>query len=350
MPVLAHPLVEPDKGTGLVMVCTFGDLTDVTWWRELSLPVRAVLGEDGRLQDVPWGEPGWESQNVATARASYEELRGRSVNQARRRIVELLAESGELIGEPEPVNRAVKFFEKGERPVEIITSRQWFFKTVEHRDALIARGRELEWHPPYMRARYEDWVNGLTGDWCVSRQRFFGVPFPVWYPLDESGTVLYEQPIPAATERLPVDPSTDVPDGYAPEQRGQPGGFAGDPDVMDTWATSSLTPQIAGLAGEDPGPVRAGVPDGYAPPGPRHHQDLAVHDDPALAPGCGRAAVARGRAVGLGARPRPQEDVQVAAATSSRRCTCWRSTARTPCATGRPTAGREPTRRSTPSR
>jgi valyl-tRNA synthetase len=246
VPVLAHPLVQADKGTGLVMVCTFGDLTDVTWWRELSLPVRAVLGEDGRLQDVPWGEPGWESVDVAGARSSYEELRGRSVNQARRRIVELLRDSGELVGEPEPVNRAVKFFEKGERPVEIITSRQWFFKTVEHRDALIARGRELEWHPPYMRARYEDWVNGLTGDWCVSRQRFFGVPFPVWYPLDESGTVLYEQPIRAAVERLPVDPSTDVPDGYAPEQRGRPGGFAGDPDVMDTWATSSLTPQIAG--------------------------------------------------------------------------------------------------------
>jgi valyl-tRNA synthetase len=246
VPVLAHPLVQADKGTGLVMVCTFGDLTDVTWWRELSLPVRAVLGEDGRLVDVPWGEPGWESEDVARARASYEELRGRSVNQARRRIVELLSESGDLIGEPEPVTRAVKFFEKGERPVEIVTSRQWFFKTLEHREALIERGRELQWHPPYMRARYEDWVNGLNGDWCVSRQRFFGVPFPVWYPLDASGEVRWDEPMPARAEQLPVDPSTDVPDGYAPEQRGQPGGFVGDPDVMDTWATSSLTPQIAG--------------------------------------------------------------------------------------------------------
>ena len=251
VPVLAHPLVEPDKGTGLVMVCTFGDLTDVTWWRELSLPVRAVLGEDGRLREVPWGEPGWESVDVARACASYGELAGRTVNQARRRIVELLVESGELIGEPEPVNRAVKFFEKGERPVEIVTSRQWFFKTIPHREALLARGRELEWHPPYMRARYEDWVGGLTGDWCVSRQRFFGVPFPVWYRIDASGTILHEQPITADPERLPVDPSTDVPDGYTPEQRGKPGGFAGDPDVMDTWATSSLTPQIAGMAGED---------------------------------------------------------------------------------------------------
>jgi valyl-tRNA synthetase len=259
VPVLAHELVERDKGTGLVMVCTFGDITDVTWWRELGLPVRAVLGEDGRLAEVPWGGEGWESEDVERARASYGELQGKTVNQARKRMVELLAQSGDLIGEPQPVSRAVKFFEKGERPVEIITSRQWFFKTVEHRDALIARGRELEWHPPYMRARFEDWVNGLTGDWCVSRQRFFGVPFPIWYPVDESGTVLYDRPLVPGSHRLPVDPSTDVPDGYDSRQRGQPGGFVGDPDVMDTWATSSLTPQIAGRAGEE---AHSGRPDG----------------------------------------------------------------------------------------
>jgi valyl-tRNA synthetase len=251
VPVLTHPLVDPEKGTGLVMVCTFGDLTDVVWWRELGLPVRSVLGPDGRLAEVPWGAPGWESEDVDRARAAYEELKGRTINQARRRIVELLEEAGALVGEAQPVMRAVKFFEKGERPVEIVTSRQWFIRTVEHRDALIERGRELRWHPPYMRARFEDWVKGLTGDWCISRQRFFGVPFPIWYPIDASGTVLHDQPIPAPEERLPLDPSTEVPEGYEPEQRGQPNGFAGDPDVMDTWATSSLTPQIAGRAGED---------------------------------------------------------------------------------------------------
>ncbi len=251
VPVLTHPLVDREKGTGLVMVCTFGDLTDVTWWRELDLPVRSVLGPDGRLADVPWGSPGWESGNLKHARACYEELKGKTINQARRRMVELLEESGDLVGEPQPVTRAVKFFEKGERPVEIVTSRQWFIRTIDHHDALIARGRELKWHPPYMRARFEDWVNGLTGDWCISRQRFFGVPFPVWYPLDDDGAVIHEEPIVAREEQLPVDPSTDLPDGFEEAQRGRPGGFVGDPDVMDTWATSSLTPQIAGRAGED---------------------------------------------------------------------------------------------------
>ncbi len=252
VPVLSHPLVEREKGTGLVMVCTFGDLTDVTWWRELGLPVRSILGPDGRLLDVPWDTPGWESEDLERARTSYSELVGLTINQARRRIAEQLGESGDLVGEPEPVTRAVKFYEKGDRPIEIITSRQWFIRTIAHQERLLEAGRELNWHPPYMRARFEDWVNGLNGDWAVSRQRFFGVPFPLWYPLDAQGNVVHSEPIAAAEEQLPVDPSTDVPHGFRPDQRGKPGGFAADPDVMDTWATSSLTPQIAGRAGEDP--------------------------------------------------------------------------------------------------
>ena len=276
VPVRTHPQVEKDKGTGLVMVCTFGDLTDVMWWRELGLPVRSVLGADGRLAEVSWGEDVWESEDPAAAGATYSELAGLTINQARRRIVELLEQAGELIGEPQPVTRAVKFFEKGERPVEIITSRQWFIRTLDHREELIARGRELHWHPPYMRARFEDWVNGLTGDWCVSRQRFFGVPFPVWYEIDQQGEIRHERRLLPDEEQLPVDPSTEVPAGYEPDQRGRPGGFIGDPDVMDTWATSSLSPQIVGQVGVDGALYEQVFPFDAAAPGARHHPDVAV--------------------------------------------------------------------------
>ena len=251
VPIRAHPLASPEKGTGIAMICTFGDLTDVTWWRELSLPVRAVILPDGRFRAVTWGQPGWETERPAAAQAAYDQLAGLGAQKARVKIVDLLRESGALVGEARSITHPVKFYEKGDRPLEIVTSRQWFIKTIEIRDALLARGRELEWHPPFMRARYENWVEGLNGDWCISRQRFFGVPFPVWYPIGPDGRVQYEARIVAPEERLPVDPSTDVPDGYRPEQRDQPGGFTGDPDVMDTWATSSLTPQIAGRWADD---------------------------------------------------------------------------------------------------
>jgi valyl-tRNA synthetase len=252
VPILAHRLAAPDKGTGIAMVCTFGDLTDVTWWRDLALPTRNVIGRDGRFLPAPFGTTGWESTDVESAQRHYAELAGRTVNQARRRIVELLAESGDLLGEPKPIEHAVKFYERGERPLEIVTSSQWYVRTMRLADELLAAGRELEWHPAFMRARYEDWVNGLTGDWNISRQRFFGVPFPVWYPLDEHGEADGSRMILAETSALPVDPSTDTPPGYSPDQRGQPDGFAGDPDVMDTWATSSLSPQIAGRWVDDP--------------------------------------------------------------------------------------------------
>ena len=244
IPVKAHPLADPAKGSGIAMICTFGDITDVTWWRELSLPVRAVIQPDGTLREVTWGAPGWESIDPDRARRYYADLTRLSVSKARTKVVEQLRDSGDLVGEPRPITHAVKFYEKGDRPLEIITSRQWFIKTIEVREALLERGHELKWHPPYMQARYENWVNGLNGDWCVSRQRFFGVPFPVWYPLDRDGRVEYDRPIAAPEDQLPVDPSTDVPVGYREAQRGAPGGFLGDPDVMDTWATSSLSPQI----------------------------------------------------------------------------------------------------------
>jgi valyl-tRNA synthetase len=244
VPVKAHALADPEKGSGIAMICTFGDINDVTWWRELNLPVRAVIQPDGTLRDVSWGVPGWESTGSDRAQAHYAELKGLPAAKARGKIVEQLRASGDLVGEPRPITHAVKFYEKGDRPLEIVTSRQWFIKTIEFREALFARGRELRWHPDYMRTRYENWTAGLNGDWCISRQRFFGVPFPVWYPISDLGRVEYERSIRPREDRLPIDPSTDVPPGYTADQRGAPGGFTGDPDVMDTWATSSLTPQI----------------------------------------------------------------------------------------------------------
>ncbi|MED6328625.1 MAG: valine--tRNA ligase [Actinomycetota bacterium] len=244
VPILAHELADPEKGTGIAMICTFGDTTDVTWWRELDLDVRAIVNRDGRINPEP-------PQGIASdaGLAAYARLAGKTMFSAQVEIVEILRETGELVGEPTPITHPVKFFEKGDKPLEIVTSRQWYIRNggrdADLRAALIARGDEMAWHPAYMQTRYTNWIDGLNGDWLISRQRFFGVPLPLWYPLDTEGEPDHDHPIVPDEADLPVDPSSDAAPGYAESQRGRPGGFVGDTDVMDTWATSSLTPQIA---------------------------------------------------------------------------------------------------------
>jgi valyl-tRNA synthetase len=246
VPVAIFPseLADPEKGTGILMVCTFGDATDVQWWREQKLPLRQIIGRDGRLVDVAFGGPGWESVEPDAANHHYAGLRGRPVAAARKAIVELLRE-GALRGEPKPVQHSVKFYEKGERPLEYVTTRQWFVRLLDKKDALLAKGDEVRWHPDFMHLRFRNWTENLQVDWCISRQRYFGVPFPVWYPVGADGAPDHEHPIVAPANAMPVDPMTDTPPGRDEAERDRPGGFTGEPDIFDTWFTSSLTPQIS---------------------------------------------------------------------------------------------------------
>ena len=244
VPIKAHELAQIDKGTGIAMICTFGDLTDVVWWRELNLPTRAIIGRNGRILDEA-------PEGIDTARGTenYAKLAGKTVKQAQVAIVEMLRETGDLQAEPRAITHPVKFFEKGDRPLEIVTSRQWYIRNggrdSDLRTALTARGDQMAWHPDFMQHRFTNWVGGLNGDWLVSRQRYFGVPIPLWYRLDDAGQPDYDSPITPSDSSLPIDPSSDAPPNMDESQRGKPNGFIGDPDVMDTWATSSLTPQIA---------------------------------------------------------------------------------------------------------
>jgi valyl-tRNA synthetase len=223
VPVLLDPHADPDKGTGAVMCCTFGDQVDVEWWLTHDLPLREALDRNGRL----------------TAIAGP--LEGLSVPEARQRVKELLEHAGVLLGR-QPTEQSVRVHERCDTPVEYIITQQWFVRVLDRKDELIAAGERLNWVPEGMFSRYREWVENLHWDWCISRQRYYGVPFPVWYCA--CGEILT-----ADVSQLPVDPTTAEPP--APCGCGS-GEYTPEPDVMDTWATSCCSPQIAGRMLDQP--------------------------------------------------------------------------------------------------
>ncbi|MEG9225220.1 valine--tRNA ligase [Aeromicrobium sp. Sec7.5] len=266
VPVIASTLADPEKGSGIVHCCTFGDLTDVQWWREHQLPNRTVIGRDGRfLREVPE----WIASEAG--RTLFAELTGKTTFSAREVIVGALQASGDLDGDPVPTQRMANFYEKGDKPLEIVSTRQWYIanggRDADLRASLVKRGDEISWKPGYMQSRLTNWIEGLNGDWLVSRQRFFGIPFPVWYRLDADLLPDYDDPIFAAEDSLPVDPASQTPPGFDESQRGVAGGFMADPDVLDTWATSSLTPQLVTGWERDPELFAATYPMDLRPQG-----------------------------------------------------------------------------------
>ncbi len=309
VPVVAHTLADPEKGSGIVMSCTFGDLTDVQWWRELQLPNRTIIGRDGRvLRETP----AWVTGDGV---ARYEEIAGKTTFSAREAVVAALRESGDLDGEPTPTQRMANFYERGDKPLEIVSTRQWYItnggRDADLRQKLVARGDEIDWVPAYMQSRLTNWIEGLNGDWLVSRQRFFGIPFPVWYRLDADGEPDYDDPIFADEASLPVDPVLGGAAGLhrvaARRARWIPGRSRRPRHLGDVVADAADHLRL----GARPRPVRPDVPDGPAPAGPRHHPHLAVLVDRPRPPRARRRAVDACGAVGLRGRPRPQEDEQV---------------------------------------
>jgi valyl-tRNA synthetase len=218
VPILADPRADPEKGTGAVMCCTFGDATDVAWWRAHALPLHLAIGPDGRMTETA---------------GPYQ---GLPIRQARAQILADLAAAG-LVRAQREVEHTVGVHERCGTPVEYLVAPQWFIRVLDKKQALIEAGRRIAWHPPHMRARYESWVEGLTWDWCISRQRQFGVPFPLWH-CQQCGATARAEP-----DELPVDPRETPPHGaLCPSCGGR--ALVGERDVMDTWATSSLTPQL----------------------------------------------------------------------------------------------------------
>lgn len=244
IPFLPAPHAVQEKGTGALMICTFGDTDDLHFWRNSELPLRQVLNKQGRFSEITFGQAPFLSSQTEKANLNYKTLEGLNVQNARKQILELLNAEQALAGEPEKVKQAVKFYEKGDKPLELIPVRQWFIRLLDNKENFLKQGRKITWHPENMRHRYEQWVEALNQDWSISRQRYFGVPIPAWYKIDEQGQPDYQNPLFPKEDQLPMDPLRDCPHGFTNEMRNQPGGFMGDPDVMDTWATSSVTPQI----------------------------------------------------------------------------------------------------------
>jgi valyl-tRNA synthetase len=214
--IYANKSAKMDFGTGAVYHCTFGDLDDVEWVMEFNLPIIEIVGRDGRFNEKA---------------GKYKGMRS---NEARKAIVEDLKKAGH-IEKVEPITHVVNVHERCRTPIEIVTSKQWFLKYLDLKDEFLKKGRELNWFPKHMKVRYDNWIKGLKWDWSLSRQRFFGVAFPVWY-CKKCGKVML-----AGEKQLPVDPLHDKPEGKC---RCGSGEFEGEKDVMDTWFTSSLTPQI----------------------------------------------------------------------------------------------------------